>query len=429
MKTFIKVLSVLSILFILSTIGIDSHASEGCTLEIKIEGVIGPGTTDYIDRALLRAKKLECKSILALINTPGGNLESTRMIVEKILNSDIPFLCLVAPQGAHAGSAGAIILQACHVNGALTATNLGAATPISGSGQEMPADLRKKIINDTMSWLEGITKLRGRNLDFSKRIIDEAKAVSSEEAYKLKAIDILSDDIKGFLAQANGKKVSVNQKEQTVLVGEIESYTQDSRFHILQVLSDPQIAYLLFMGSLALLYFEFTHPGLIAPGVIGAIGVVLSLVSFHKMDVWWGGLALMILGVGFLVAEIFIPSFGALGIGGIIAFILGGIFLFDPSQTAYSLPLVTILPTALVFGGLMIGLGYLLLQNRKLKVQTGSEEMLGKIGKVKSLENSRTGNAQLFGELWRFESQDDLTLNDQIVVIAVQGLTLKVKKV
>lgn len=426
MKTFI---GVLSILFILSIVGFDSYASEGCTLEIKIEGAIGPGTTDYIDRAVLKAQKLECKSILALINTPGGNLESTRMIVEKILNSDIPFLCLVAPQGAHAGSAGAIILQACHVNGALKATNLGAATPISGSGEEMPEDLRKKIINDTVSWLEGVTKLRGRNLEFSKRIVDEAKAVSSEEAYKIKAIDILSEDIKGFLEKANGRIVSINQKDQTVIVGEIESYKQDSRYHILQIFSDPQIAYLLFMGSLALLYFEFTHPGLIAPGVIGAIGLVLSMVSFHKMDVWWGGLALMSLGVGFLIAEIFVPSFGALGIGGIIAFVLGGIFLFDPSQTAYSLPLFTILPTALVFGGLMIGIGYLVLRNRKLKVQTGSEEMIGKVAKVKHLETARTGSVQVFGELWKFESSEDLNVNDQIVVIAVNGLTLKVKKI
>lgn len=422
-------ISIFSLLFVLVCMNYDAEAKDTCTLEIKIENVIGPGTTDYLDRALSKAKKLECSTILALINTPGGNLESTRMIVEKILNSDIPFMCLVAPQGAHAGSAGAIILQACHVNGALKATNIGAATPILGTGQEMTKDLRSKMINDTVSWLEGVTKLRGRNLEFSKKIVEEAKAVSSEEAYKIKAIDILADDIKGFLEQAKGKKVTINKEEKVLVIGEIESYKQDSRYHILQIFSDPQIAYLLFMGSLALLYFEFTHPGTIVPGVIGAIGLVLSLVSFHKMDVWWGGLALMILGLAFLVAEIFVTSFGALGIGGIIAFVLGGIFLFDSTQTAYSLPLMTILPTAIVFGGVMIGIGMLLLRTKGLKVQTGSEEMLGKKGKVKSLENSKEGNVQVHGELWKFESQDDLIINDQIKVIAVDGLTLKVKKI
>ncbi len=405
-----------------------AEAKETCTLEIKIEGVIGPGVTDYLDRAMKKAKDLECSSILALINTPGGNLESTRMIVEKILNSEIPFLCLVAPQGAHAGSAGAIILQACHVNGALKATNIGAATPVAGTGQEIPKDMRNKLINDTVSWLEGVTKLRGRNLEFSRKIVDEAKAVSSEEAARIKAIDILADDIKGFLTKAQGKKVKINQKDHEVVIGEIESYKQDSRFHVLQIFSDPQIAYLIFMGSLALLYFEFTHPGTLVPGVIGAIGLIVSMISFHKMDVWWGGLALMVLGVAFLIAEIFVTSFGILGIGGIIAFVLGGIFLFDSSQTAYSLPIMTILPTAIVLGGTMIGVGYMLLRTRKLKVQTGSEEMLGKTGKVKSLENARSGNVQLHGELWKFVSQEDLSINDQIVVIAVDGLTLKVKK-
>ncbi|MES2769695.1 MAG: NfeD family protein, partial [Bdellovibrionota bacterium] len=151
--------------------------------------------------------------------------------------------------------------------------------------------------------------------------------------------------------------------------------------------------------------------------------------SFHKMDVWWGGLALMVLGVAFLIAEIFVASFGILGIGGIIAFVLGGIFLFDSSQTAYSLPLLTILPTAIVLGGTMIGVGYLLLRTRKLKVQTGSEEMLNKKAKVKNLEDSKNGHVQLHGELWKFASQEDLKINDQIIVIAVDGLTLKVKKI
>lgn len=426
----IKIFTVLSILLgsILSFAADSAPNASKCTLEIKIEGVIGPGVTDYIDRALLNAKQSECSSILALINTPGGNLESTRMIVEKILNSEIPFLCVVAPQGAHAGSAGAIILQACHVNGALKATNIGAATPITGDGKDMTEDLRKKVINDTVSWLEGVTKLRGRNLQFSRQIVDEAKAVSSEAALKLKAIDILSEDIKGFLAKAHGMKTTINQKDHVVSVGEIQVYQQDSRFYILQIFSDPQIAYLLFMGSLALLYFEFTHPGMMAPGVIGAIGLVLSLISFHKMDVWWGGLALMLLGVVFLIAEIFVTSFGVLGIGGIIAFVLGGIFLFDPAHTGYVLPLLTILPTALVFGGLMFGVGYLMLKTRKLKVQTGSEEMIGKNAKVWKLESVRSGNVKLHGEIWKFESQEDLKVNDPIVVVAVDGLTLKVKR-
>lgn len=404
------------------------QAEENCTLEIKIAGAIGSATTDYLDRAMAKAEELECTSILTLINTPGGNLESTRIIVERILNSKIPFLCLVAPQGAHAGSAGAIILQACHINGALNATNIGAATPIAGTGQELGEDLRKKLINDTVSWLEGVTKLRGRNMEFSKQIVEDAKAVSSEEAYKIKAIDILAQDIQAFLDAANGRTVKIEDKDVIVTIGAIESYKHDSRFHLLQIFSDPQIAYLLFMGSLALLYFEFTHPGTIAPGVIGAIGLIVSLISFHKLDVWWGGLALMILGVVFLIAEIFVTSFGALGIGGIIAFVLGGIFLFDESQTAYSLPLMTILPTAIVLGGTMIGIGYMLLQTRVLRVRTGSEEMVGKTGSVTKASKNRT-LAMIQGEIWTVKSADELQVGDEIKVHSMTGLVLTVEKI
>jgi len=269
--------------------------------------------------------------------------------------------------------------------------------------------------------------LRGRNMDFSKQIVEDAKAVSSEEAFKIKAIDYLADDIKGFLALVEGKKVQIDENEVTIAIGTIEPYKTDSRFHLLQIFSDPQIAYLLFMGSLALLYFEFTHPGTIVPGVIGAIGLIVSLISFHKLDIWWGGLALMILGVIFLIAEIFITSFGALGIGGIIAFILGGIFLFDESQTAYSLPLMTILPTAIVLGGTMIGIGYLLLQTRVLKVRTGADEMIGKKGTVTKLAENRVV-AKVQGEIWTVSAKEDLQVGDDVRVLSMDGLVLNVEK-
>jgi membrane-bound serine protease (ClpP class) len=402
--------------------------AETCTLEIKIEGIIGPGISDYVDRAIQKAQNEKCGSILALMNTPGGNLESTRIIVEKILNSPVPFLCLVTPQGAHAGSAGAIILQACHVNGALHATNIGAATPIAGNGQDIAKDLRKKVINDTVSWIESLVQLRKRNLDFAKKMVTEAKSFSSEEAFKEKAIDILSNNVDEFLKETKGKEVLVGKDKMKVMPGEIIVYNTDSRFFVLQLLSDPQISYLVFMGSIALLYFEFTHPGMIAPGVFGSIGLILSLMSFHRLDVWWGGVALIFLGIIMLILEMFVPSFGALGVGGIIAFILGGIFLFDTSQTAYHLPLYTILPTALVLGGLMIGIGFLALRNRKIKVKTGSENMIGKKLKIAFLENSRKGKVKYHGEFWNFESHSDVEEGDQVIVTEVNGLTLKVKK-
>ncbi len=419
----------MKILFFIILIFLGTKVSAQCTLEIKIEGVIGPGVVDYMNRAIEKSKKENCESILTLVNTPGGNLESTRMIVEKILNSPVPFLCLVAPQGAHAGSAGAIILQACHVNGALKATNIGAATPIEGTGQDMAKDLRNKMINDTVSWVQGLASLRNRNQDFAKQMITEAKAISSEEAIRVKALDILAKDTEDFLIQAQAKEVLIQNEKQKVQVGEIIVFPTSSRFYILQLISDPQISYFIFMGSLALLYFEFTHPGMILPGVAGSIGLILSLVSFHRLDVWWGGLALIILGITMLVLELFVSSYGALGIGGVVAFVLGGIFLFDTAQTAYHLPLYTILPTAIILGALMFGVGLLALRNRKVKVKTGHEELIGQRLQVLSLETPRTGWVKYFGERWKFECDQDIQTQDMVEVFSVEGLILKVKKV
>ena len=250
-----------------------------CTLAITINEPISAATLDYFTRAEKKAQDEKCDSLLIRMNTPGGNLQTTRMIVERILASPIPYLCLITPSGGHAGSAGAIILQACHLNGGVIATNIGAATPISGSG-EIPEDLRKKLINDTVSWMEGVTKLRGRNLKFSEEIITEAKSLSSEVAHKEKALDILAQNELDFLKQSEGRKVIVGEKQEAIVaIGDIKEYSPDMRHKVLSFIADPEFAYLLFMGSLALIYLELSHPGLIAPGVLGGIGLIFSLIA------------------------------------------------------------------------------------------------------------------------------------------------------
>jgi membrane-bound serine protease (ClpP class) len=401
-----------------------------CTVELKIEGVIGPGILDYMETGLERAEARSCGSILMLVNTPGGNLQTTRMIVEKILNAPVPFLCLVAPSGGHAGSAGAIILQACHVSGALKATNIGAATPIMGTGQKLEEDLRNKIVNDTVSWVEGLAKRRNRSLKFAKDIITEAKAVEAEEALKLKAIDFVGDTVEEFLAFAKRQEVEMTEgKSAPVEVGEIDRIETGLRHKILDIIADPQFAYLLFMGSLALLYFELTHPGTIVPGVVGALGLVLSMISFHKLNIWWGGLVLMLLGMVFMIAEAFVPSFGALGIGGVVAFILGSVFLFDAETSGYTLPLSTILPTAIGVGLFMLGIAYLAFNAIKRDKSIGEAEIVGVVGEVVTLRDgdSRKGQVELLGEIWKFECESELRLGQRAKVESLDGLTVKVK--
>ncbi|MFS4461178.1 NfeD family protein [Bdellovibrio sp. HCB2-146] len=409
-----------------------SFAKADCTMAVTVTGAISASTLDYLERAEKRALEKGCKSLYVRMNTPGGHLQSTRLIVERILASPIPYLCLITPSGGHAGSAGAIILQACHVNGGVTATNIGAATPILGTGEQISDDLRKKMINDTVSWLEGVTKLRGRSLEFSRDIITEAKALSSEESHKIKALDILASNEQDFLTKAKGLSVLLQDKKEQgqVVVGPLVEFEPDLRQKVLSFIADPEFAYLLFMGSIALLYVEITHPGLIAPGVIGGMGLVLSLVAFHKLDVAWGGLALIILGIVFLILEVFLPSFGVLGVGGLISVFVGSLFLFDRETSGYVLSLPLIISVVSVLALFFFGIGYLALKTIRHKSGDTDSDLLKYEGRVMKVnETGHAGQIQIMGEVWQFVSEDSLKEGDAVNVTARQGLTLNVKKV
>ncbi len=403
-------------------------ASAPCTLEFSLTGTIGPASLDLLERALRQAKEETCASVLMTINTPGGSLQTTRLIVEAILNSSVPFLCVVAPSGGHAGSAGAIILQACHVNGAVKGTNIGAATPILATGTEMPEDLRKKLLNDTRSWMESITRLRGRSEKFGADIVVEAKAVSAEEAKKLGAVDVVVEKLEEFLEFAKGREVKMaNSESENVVVGERKVFHHDWRFSLLELLTDPETAYLMLMGSLALIYFEVTHPGTLVPGTLGGIGLIISMIALHKLNVEWGGFALLLLAVGLLIAEAFVPSFGILGVGGIASFIIGSLFLFDPAQTGgYRLPLSLVLPTAFLIGAVMLGVGFLIMRSLRVRKRGGFDDMVGEVGVVVTLIDKNSGQVEVAGETWRAEATKPLEVGMKVKVVGHKGLTLKV---
>ncbi len=403
--------------------------AQTCTMNLQMTGTIGPASLDYLQRGLEKAQEKSCASLLLEINTPGGSLQTTRMIVEEILNSPIPVLCVVSPSGGRAGSAGAIIMQACHVSGALEGTNIGAATPVTGQG-DLPDDIRKKLIEDTKSFTLSLAELRERNKDFAEKIVTEAKAVDAKEAAEVGAIDHLSYTIDDFLKFAEGREVKMSgQLVEKVRVGGLVGFDEDFRTKVLHIVTDPEVAYMMFMGSLGLLYFELTHPGAIIPGVVGGIGLIISMIAMHKLDVWWGGLALILLGLVLLVAEAFTPSFGFLGTGGIVSFIFGSIFLYNPAETGYSLPLGFILPTALILGGLMLAVAYFAYKTRSVVRRAAYDVLTGSIGKVVSLEapSKRKGQITIQGEIWKFKSKEDLDLNAPVRVYGNKGLTLLVE--
>lgn len=418
----------LALLLLLLCFQLAAHAT--CTVQTEIRDTIGPATVDLVKRAQALAERKNCDSILLLINTPGGSLDSTRIVVELILESKLPYLCLVSPSGGHAGSAGAIILQACPVNGALHGTNLGAATPVS-LGQDLPKDLRQKIVNDTRSWLESLTRLRGRNERFGQDIVIDAKAVTAEDAQKLKAIDFVGDSPSAFLKFAEGRKVKLGAgREESVKTGEVEIFPLDLRYKVLSLCTDPELAYMMLLGSLGLLYFELTHPGTVIPGVVGGVGLVVAMLALHKLDVEWAGLILIFLGVALMVAEMFLPTFGALGVGGVVALLLGSLFLFDPVKTGgYSLPLLRIIPAVAVFALFFLGVSLLLWRTRRVKRKSGFEEMTGLVARVSRVDVNvpHEGLLELRGETWKFEADRPVSLNDSVRITANRGLVLLVE--
>lgn len=401
-----------------------------CTMAVTIKDSIGAATFDTFQRISEKASQEKCNSILIRINTPGGHLQSTRLITEHILASPIPFLCLISPTGGHAGSAGAIILQACHVAGGLTATNVGAATPIASTGQEMPEDVRNKIVNDTVSWVQGMAQLRGRNQEFSKKIVTEGLAVTSEEAVKMKAMDFATTTEKEFLDKAQNLKVLTQDKKETqVVIGPLKEFELDIRYKILQFISEPEWAYMLFLGAFLLLYAEFSHPGLFLPGVTGAILLILSLISFNKLDANMGALALMIMGLAFWGAELFITSKGILGVAGTIAFLLGSLLLFDREATGLFIPLKLILSAGFVFGGFSGVLA--LLAARTLKKPKSDFDQQMKTASVQIMQISsdgKSGQLQALGEIWTFESEDFISATDKVEIVDRKNLKLILKK-
>ena len=407
-----------------------------CTVELEIEGVIGPVTLDMVDKAIAKVRKENCSSLLLLVNTPGGQLFTTRKIVDRILNTEFPVLCLIYPAGAHAGSAGAIIMQACHVNGGLETTNIGAATPIMGTGDDISEDLRKKLINDTTSWLDSLTDLRKRSKKFGREIVTEAKALSAKEAFKQNAIDFVGQTKTDFLHFAQNRAVTVvNGEAHRVQVGDLKPLFLGFRYHVISLITAPEFVYILFTGSLFLLYFEITHPGLGAPGILGVLGLIISFVGMNKLAFSWAGLILILMSVGLFLAEVFITGFGIFGFAGIISFMLGSVLLFDPAQTGgVDIPFSLILSISLVFFLLMSGVTYLALRTVRMKRKnTISDDFLDENnppGTVLNVnEEGTSGTLLINGENWQFESKEPLKVNDKVKVLCYKGLVLTVQPI
>jgi membrane-bound serine protease (ClpP class) len=396
---------------------------------ITIDGSINPAVDDFIRESIGRSKSNGARALIIQLDTPGGLLTSTRTIVKELLSDLVPVIVYVAPSGAGAGSAGVFITMAAHIAAMAPGTNIGAAHPVAGGGQEVKGIMAEKIENFTASFSESVAQQRGRNTEWAIQAVRKSVSITEKEALKIKVIDIVAKDIDDLLEQAHGRKVDIEgRKHELALKGaRVERYEMSLKQKVLNTIADPNIAYLLMMAGILGLYMEFAHPGVIFPGVAGAICLLLAFASLQLLPINYTGLALIFFGIALLIGEAFYPSFGVLGIGGIISLTLGSLLLFDTPMSDFGVDRTIVFTAVGTLGSFVLAVSYLVFRSQKEKVTLGVEGLIGEIGVVKD-KLSPTGRVFVHGETWRAEADNEIDVGEKVEVVGVEGMVLKVRR-
>lgn len=419
------------LLLLLATLFIPLQSHAASAQEIAIDGPIGPPTASFVERGLEKAAKLNAPLVVIRLDTPGGLSSAMRRIIQAILAAPMPVACWVGPEGARAASAGTYIMYACDVAAMAPGTNIGAATPVQLSGlggSNTPAKPQnaeqQKVLNDAIAYITSLAEASGRNVEWAKKAVKTAESISAETALNKHVIDLMAASPADLLNKLDGRKVGDAVLHTANLhLQQIQPTWQEE---FLSVLANPSLAYLLLMIGIFGLILEGMHPGSLLPGTVGAICLILALFALQAVSANWAGVALILLGAALVVSEAFVPSFGALGLGGVAAFVIGSIMTFDQPAPGFSLPIMYIGSIGLLIALALIGLMYFLMKFRKSPVVSGEEHLLGLT--VKALQNfDSEGYVLAEGERWLAHSTTPISQNTLLTVTKVEGLTLTVE--
>jgi membrane-bound serine protease (ClpP class) len=428
------------------------NAADRPVLLVDIKGAIGFVSAGQLTKALERATAQGSPVVIVRLDTPGGLLSSTREMIQTILASRIPIAMYVAPSGARAASAGTYLLYASHVAAMAPGTHLGAATPIPLSAPGMPgappptkpapggdkqaesdpaAVSARKSLNDAVAYIRSLAELRGRNADWGEKAVRDAATLTASAALKERVIDVVAQDVGELLSQIDGRSVTTAAGDMRLATkgrGVVE-IKPDWKMQLMSAITDPNIALILLMIGIYGILFEFWSPGAIAPGVVGGISLIVALTALSVLPVNLGGLALLLLGIALMVAEHFTPGFGVAGLGGIVAFVVGALFLFDPAEADIPIRVSwqVVAGMAILSAGFFVGVLGFAARARQRPVRTGTEQMIGSTGEVVSWTQEE-GRVQVHGETWAARSSQSFAKGQKVRVVSRAGLMLSVEQ-
>jgi membrane-bound serine protease (ClpP class) len=407
-----------------------SAAAGGAVALVTVDGVISPVTVRIVTTALERARSEHAVALVIQLDTPGGLERSMRSIVQEILSSDVPVIVYVAPTGARAASAGVFITMAAPIAAMAPATNIGAAHPVAALGGSFDKEMKTKVENDAAAFARTIAATRGRNVEWAEKAVRQSVSATEREAVRLHIVDLIADSTTDLLDKIDGRVVKTPTRQVVLHTrgAAIQPIGIGFRDRVLNIITDPNVAYVLMMLGMLGLFFELSNPGVILPGVIGGISLILAFFAFQSLPISYAGLLLILFGVVLLIAEVKVTSHGVLAVGGVVAMLLGSLMLFDTPTAELRVSWWVILPTVGVTAAVFVVALAAGLRALARRPMTGAAGMVGGTGVARSTLDP-LGDVLVQGELWRAVAEDGpIAIGETVRVTAVNGLTLKVVK-